>query len=132
MAKFTFDYDLFSDLYKDAYGTRPRYHRFYDESTTDAERQEFWDWAIRDLDLEMERVAKAEAEAIESFEKAIADSMEMANCDRATAIRYQIQALDMENEYDAGYICYTLGLPYFKGYEEEFEPHIGKEYKMAA
>ena len=131
MTEFTFDYDLFSDLHKDAYGFRPRYHRFYDETTTDEERQEFWDWAIRDLEIAMAEDARREAEAVASFEKAISESMEMANCDRATAIRYQIQALGMETEYDAGYICYTLGLPYFKGYEEEFQPHIGKELEAA-
>jgi hypothetical protein len=125
MSNFTFDYDLFSDLHKDAYGFRPRaYHRFYADDTTDVERQEFWDWAIRDLDIRIEEEAKAEAEAIASFEKAIADSMEIANCDRSTAIRYQLEAMDMLNEYDPGYICYTLGLPYFKGYEEEFLNHL--------
>ena len=121
MAQFTFDMDLFSDLHKDAYGFRPRYHRFYDETTTDEERQEFWDWAIRDFDIAMAEEEKRKADAIASFEKAIADSMVMCNCDRLTAIRYQLEAMDMLEEYDMGYVCYNLGLPYFKGYEEEFE-----------
>ena len=121
MSNFTFDYDLFSDLHKDAYGFRPRYHRFYDETTTDVERQEFWDWAIRDMEIAMAEEEKRKVEAIASFEKVIANSMEMCNCDRLTAIRFQLEAMDMLEEYDMGYVCYNLGLPYFKGYEEEFE-----------
>lgn len=128
---FTFDYDLYSDLHKDAYGFRPRHSRFYDEDTTDAERQEFWDWAIRDLDLRIEEDARREAEAVASFEEGIALTMKVAGCDRATAIRYQIEAGGYEHEYDAGYICYCLGLPYYKGYEEEFEPFIGNEREAA-
>ena len=125
--EYTFDYDLFSDLHKDAYGMRPRWHRFYDEETTDAERQQFWDWAIRDLDLRIEEDARREAAAIEEFEEGITLTMNVAGCDRATAIRYQMEAGGYENEWDAGYICYCLGLPYHKGYEEEFQPFIGKD-----
>lgn len=125
MSKFTFDANLFSDLHKDAYGYRPRsYHRFYAEDTTDEERQEFWDWAIRDFEERMEEDARREAEAVASFEDAIVKTMEIANCDRATAIRYQVEAGGFQNEYDPGYICYCLGLPYYKGYEEEFIPHL--------
>jgi len=125
--EYTFDYDLFSDLHKDAYGYRPRYHRFYDDATTDAERQEFWDMTLRDLDIAIKEEEERKASAIASFEKAIAESMAMCNCDRATAIRYQIEAGGWEYEWDAGYICYHLGLPYNKGYEDEFRPFIGKE-----
>lgn len=125
--KYTFDAQLFSDLYKDAYGHRPRYHRFYDDSTTDDERQEFWDWAIRDLEEREREDARREAEAIASFEEGIALTMKVAGCDRATAIRYQVEAGGYETEYDPGYICYCLGLPYHKGYEEEFLPFINKE-----
>ena len=91
---------------------------FETDLSADVLRQEFWDWAVSDLD------AKAEAEAIASFEMAIADSMEIANCDRSTAIKYQIQAAGFEREYDPGYICHCFGLPYHKGYEDEFLTHL--------
>ena len=35
--KYTFEDNLFSDLHKDAYGFRPRYHRYYEAS--DDEKQ---------------------------------------------------------------------------------------------
>jgi hypothetical protein len=124
MTQFTFDYDLFSDLHKDAYGMRPRWHRFYDEETTDEERQQFWDWAIRDLDIRIEEDARREAQCVAEFEEAIAKTMEICNCDRSSAIKYQIEAGGWECEYDPGYICYCLGLPYYKGYEDEFLPHL--------
>jgi hypothetical protein len=33
-----------------------------------------------------------------------------------------MQAENMEDEYDAGYICYSLHIPY--SYQKEFEPLI--------
>ena len=124
--EYTFDYDLFSDLHKDAYGFRPRYHRFYEESTTDEERQEYWDMACRDLDIRIDEDHRMQQEAIERFEAQVASNMEMGAADRATAIRWILQAEGHTQEYDMGYICYCLGLPYFKGYEEEFAPLMDK------
>ena len=131
MSKFTFDYDLYSDLYKDAYGYRPRGSRFYDEETTDEERQRLWDWALEALDDRIEEDARREAQAVKEFEEGLALTMKVAGCDRATAIRYQIEAGDFEFEWDPGYICYCWGLPYHKGYEEEFLPFIRNEREAA-
>jgi len=130
--EFTFDYDLYSDLHKDAYGFRPHGSRFYDEDTTDADRQWLWDMAIKDLDAAIIEEEARQQEAIASFEKSITDSIAMGAADRATAIKWQIQAGGYEHEYDAGYICYCLGLPYHKGYEEEFLPFINKEFEEVA
>jgi len=127
VTEFTFDYDLFSDLHKDAYGMRPRGHRFYDDETTDAERQQFWDTAIEDLDIREAEDKRREEAAIVSFEQGIAQIMKVAGVDRATAIRYEMEAGGFEHEYDPGYVCYCYGLPYHRGYEEEFKPFIGKE-----
>lgn len=120
--EFTFDYDLFSDLHKDAYGMRPRWHRFYEEDTTDAERQQFWDWAIRDLEIRIEEDRRLEEEAVARFEAQVVSNLEMGAADRATAIRWILQAEGHTQEWDMGYICFCLGLPYHKGYEEEFAP----------
>ena len=122
--KYTFDYDLFSDLYNDAYGSSPRHSRFYDEATTDDDRQYLWDLAIRDLEIAVRQEEARKAEAVSSFEKSIFETMLICKCKRPDAIRHQLVALDMLNEIDPGYICYTLGLPYNEGYEEEFIPHL--------
>lgn len=120
--EFTFDADIFSDLHKDAYGFRPRGHWFYEPECTDAERQEIWDSTLRALDARIEEDRQMEQRAIERFEAQIMTNMEIGAKDRATAIRWILQAEGHTQEYDMGYICYCLGLPYFKGYEEEFAP----------
>ena len=88
MSRFTFDYDLYSDLHKDAYGFRPRHSRFYDDATTDEERQEMWDWACRDLDIaiEEERQAKLRAEA--DFKALVQKTIELGARDEETALRW--------------------------------------------
>jgi len=127
MTQFTFDAELYSDLHKDAYGFRPRGSRFYDEDCSDEDRQWLWDRALEDLDSRIEEDRRREEEAVRSFEASLVRAQEMGAADRATAIRWAVQAGGYEQEWDAGYICYCLGLPYHKGYEEEFLPHIRQE-----
>jgi hypothetical protein len=124
---YTFDYDLYSDLHKDAYGFRPRGGSFYDADTTDEQRQWLWDQAIADLEDRLAEDARREAEAVKAFEASLEESIKLGAGDRATAIRWAIQAGGFEREWDPGYICYNLGLPYHKGYEEEFLPFIRQE-----
>ena len=45
---YTYDENIFSDFHKDAYGFRPRDHRFYD--ATPAEKQVIWDDVSRAFD----------------------------------------------------------------------------------
>ena len=71
---------------------------------------------------QMELEANMEKEAVARFEKAIAEYMQMGAEDRHTAIRWLLQAEGLDKEYDAGYICYNLGLPY--GMDKEFEAHL--------
>ena len=55
MDTFTFDIALFSDLYKDAHGFRPGYdHRFYQDKTTDEERQIIWNITLDLLETVLE------------------------------------------------------------------------------
>ena len=129
--EFTFDYDLYSDLHKEAYGFRPHNSSFYDEDTTDEHRQWLWDVAIQDLEDVIKENERREAQAVKEFEDGLTITMKAAGCDRATAIRYQIEAGEFEFEYDPGYVCYCLGLPYHKGYEEEFLPFIRNEREVA-
>ena len=88
MSKFTFDYDLYSDLHKDAYGFRPRHCRFYDEATTDEERQELWDWACRDLDIAIEQEKQAKERAEAEFKALVQKTIELGARDEETALRW--------------------------------------------
>jgi len=132
MSEYTYSDELMSDLHKDAYGSRPGIaYRLYWQTLSADEKQAEWDLMCDELRLAEERQAQMQAKAVESFEEGLKTTMVAAGCDRATAIRYQIEAMEMEFEWDPGYICYCLGLPYHKGYEEEFLPFIRNEREAA-
>ena len=67
---------------------------------------------------QMELESKMEAEAVSKFEDSVKQYMDMGQT-RKDAIRWILQAEELENEKDAGYICYSLGLPY--SMEKEFK-----------
>lgn len=96
------------DMYKDAYGVRPR---GVDTSSWTVETflKEF---AYLGLVIEREEKARiaAEQNAVFSFEKRISDLMFSGAKDRATAMRWIHEAEDTNG--DDEYLAYTLGLPY--------------------
>ena len=111
---YTYSEELFSDFHKDAYGFRPRDHRFYDTDTTPAEKQEIWDATGRAFAWRQAEEEAAELEAIAKFETELSD-IEVLAGDRETAIRWFVESLEL-NEIDLMYggnkICWQLGLPY--------------------
>ena len=106
--------------HKDAFGVKGRHYDF-DSMSLEELRAEA-DYISRSVKEQMELEARMEAEAVDRFEKAIAEYMQMGAEDRHTAIRWLLQAEGLDNEYDAGYICYSLGLPY--SMDKEFEAHL--------
>ena len=96
------------DMYKDAYGVRPR---GVDTST----------WTLADFDAEFQLLGEiikqediarkaAETEAIEKFEKHVTDTICMGARDRETALRWIMDASNANGDWE--YLCYDLGLPY--------------------
>lgn len=112
---FSYDDATVSDLYKDAYGFRPSrdWLRNWNAMTPD-EKEATWDSLYAAFEFSMENKKRAEARAITAFESYIAKIREATNTDRKTAIRYFVESLDLTytSRDRAGYICYTLGLPY--------------------
>ena len=106
--------------HKDAFGVKGRHYDF-DSMSLEELRAEA-DYISRSVKEQMELEARMEAEAVDRFEKAISEYMAMGAEDRSTAIRWLLQAEGLDNEWDAGYICYSLGLPY--GMDKEFEAHL--------
>lgn len=100
--------ETYWDMYKDAYGVRPR---GVDTSSWTVETflKEF---AYLGLVIEREEIARKEAEtkAIFSFEKRVDDLIFSGAKDRATAMRWIHEAEDTSG--DDEYLAYTLGLPY--------------------
>ena len=106
--------------HKDAFGVKGRHYDF--EAMSLEELRAEADYISRSVKEQMELEARMEAEAKARYEAAIEEYMQMGAEDRATAIRWLLQAEGLDKEYDAGYICYSLGLPYEM--DKEFEGHL--------
>ena len=109
---YSYDENIFSDLYKDAHGRRPHGHRFYD--ATPDEKEVIWNDTLHALEVTIEDDKAAEVAAIETFEKNIAD-IEVVAGNRKTAIRWFVESLELsdgDKMYGGEYVCYSLGLPY--------------------
>ena len=96
------------DMYKDAYGHRPR---GVDTST----------WTLADFDaefkllgtiIEQENTARksAEAESIAKFEQHVMNTICMGARNRETALKWIMDASNANGDWE--YLCYDLGLPY--------------------
>ena len=94
---YTFSTELFSDLHKDALGFRPRAHSFYDEATTDAERQQMWDYLCQILKENMAAEREHEARAVRDFEAEVENVIALGAGDRATALRWITSSEDFYN-----------------------------------
>ena len=83
---YTFDDNIFSDLHKEVYGFRPRYHRYY-ESSND-EKQKIWDDLVDEMDQAVADARQIVKEAIGRFEDRIEDVIKIGAGDRKTALRW--------------------------------------------
>ena len=108
---FTYDENTVSDLHKDARGFRPN-PTFWEmwNACLPAGKQLIWDSLCRELDEAMAREEEEKRLAIAAFEQSIQNTMMAGAKDRKTAIRWIVDALDVDGDYS--YACYKLGLPY--------------------
>jgi len=106
---------IYSDMHKDAYGFRPR-HLFTEMSTEELISDMVYFGRL--IDAEMAQEAIAEKAAIDALEARLASYMEMGAPNRATAMRWELEASgDLVSTaagdvHDIGYYCYCMGLPY--------------------
>ena len=113
---YTYDEDIVSDLHKEAFGFRPSEY-FWSKwrGAVRDQRQVIWDDLLVDLDRAIADDKAAKEHAIADFEEAIAVHITSGAKDRATAIRWIVDSLNLsevDKMYGGEYICYTLGLPY--------------------
>ena len=106
---FTYDENIFSDLYKDTRGFRPRGHEFF--SATPLRKQAIWDDMLVEYDEEMERDRTNKLGNHRRFEELVTSTIEAGALDRATAIRWLLDAEGVDNN-DPGYACHCFGLSY--------------------
>ena len=96
------------DMYKDAYGHRPRGVNTSTWTLVDFE-QEFASLGSVIQREEADRKT-AEAEAIEKFEQHVLNTICMGARDRETALNWIMDASNANGDWD--YLCWDLGLPY--------------------
>jgi len=73
-----------------------------------------WNSLIVDLEVAMANQKAAYDAAKSEYEARLAEYISIGAKDRATAIRWLVQSLELteaDKWYGAEYICYTLGLP---------------------
>lgn len=105
---YTYDEEIFSDLFKDAYGFRPRGHEFY--TATPEEKQKIWDNLLVTLKEEVEREKQEQALAVESYKKLIKETIAMGATNVEQAIDWLMQSEGAEK--DESYFKYLMNLPY--------------------
>jgi hypothetical protein len=100
--------ELYWDMYKDAYGVRPR---GIDTSTWTLEQFEA-EFEGLGVAIEAEEKARKESEskAVVAFTQRINELIKVGAKDYDTALRWIHEAEDTQG--DDEYLCYTLGLPY--------------------
>jgi len=105
---FTYDENLFSDFHKDAYGFRPRDHRFYD--ATPAEKQVIWDDVGRAFDdaNAQEELAKRESQI--NFEKEVQYILSLGASNRETALRWMTDDRTFYTRQDVEGWVYNRGI----------------------
>ena len=96
------------DMYKDAYGVRPR---GIDTSTWTFQQFEVEFAHLSDvIDAEEKSRKEAEKNAVVAFTQRINELIKVGAKDYDTALRWIHEAEDTQG--DDEYLCYTLGLPY--------------------
>ena len=106
------DGDIYSDLYKDVYGSRPRYAQF--ESIEEFDKD--FEFLVNRLN-EQNAQEKIEQEAnMVEFQARVADTMILCNCDRERAIMIIADAEGIDEEefnfYGLESLEYKFGLQY--------------------
>ena len=109
---YTFDENIVSDLYKDAYGVRPGEYFWADwDARDDDGKQRIWDNLLDDLDRAIENEREYHQEAIADLEDRIRFMMStVAGCQREDAIRYLHDAYNTHGDIE--YLEHHLGVPY--------------------
>jgi len=114
---YTFDVNLFSDLYKEVYGHRPSVAKSEEwNSMTDDKKQEEWDTLCEFHANEIEREREEKNYAVKNFNSQIDELISMGAGDRNTAIRWLVDSMELDKKdiefYGAEIICYQTGIPY--------------------
>ena len=102
------------EMHKEAYGVKGRHYNFKEMSNEDLQKE--LDHLAEVAKREQEIEQRMEEAAYQTFLKRIVEAQNIGAETKEDAIKWILQAEGLENEKDAGYICYQLGLNYDKEY----------------
>jgi hypothetical protein len=100
---------MFWDMYKDAHGVRPR--GIDTSAWTLADFHKEFEYLSQVNDQEEAQRRAAEDEAVRKFEQHVINTICMGAGDRATALRWIMDASSAEGDWE--YFCFLNGLPYY-------------------
>lgn len=108
-----FDAQIWSDLYKDAHGHRPRFSLGH---MTAAELDALWDRTCDALSAELDAESTREVEAELAFDARLNSLIALGAVDRNQAFRWLMDAEGVDRRdvevYGWESACFTLGLPF--------------------
>jgi hypothetical protein len=107
-------YELASTAY-----TKSHARSLNTSAMSDTDLQKAIDHYGKAADEMMEAEAEYEKVRVKEFEGRITQTITDGANDRETAIKWILQGEGLADEADAGYVCYSLGLPY--NMEKEFQ-----------
>lgn len=105
------EFELYSDLHKDAYGSRPGVDKMkWFDALSYAEKETEWEYLCDMVEKSIEEDKIFSEKAIAEFEARIAKSAAELGVDPATIIRWDMDAHDVDGDVD--YYKWQCGLPY--------------------
>ena len=112
--EYTYSDELYSDLHKDALGSRPHEGGYLSwNAKTPDEKQVEWNWLCDRLVHEENERKEREARAVVKFEETVRKIIGAGAMDRKTAIKWLIAAEGrVDALHDLDYFCFLNGLPY--------------------
>lgn len=105
---FTFDENIFSDLFKDAYGFRPRNHEFY--TASDEAKQKIWDETCDALEASMKAEELRKQESIAAFKEIIQKYIDLGAGDEETALRWMTQTEGFRDTQDIEHFAWKADI----------------------
>ena len=76
------DGDIYSDLYKDVYGSRPRYAQFASVEEFDKD----YEYLVKKLSEKIDEDAIRQTANLDEFKIRVAETMLLCNCDKVRAV----------------------------------------------
>lgn len=107
-----FDVAVWSDLYKDAHGFRPRSSL---ANYSAAELDSLWEFTCAAVERAIEHEKECEARALEALKAQIQETIALGAGDEKTAMRWILDADGVNTtdlQYGASYLCWHFGIAY--------------------